>query len=73
MLAASGWTAPNVIREGRSVICFARRLGHGANPTMSTYGYVIEELEDAPRRPAEEAIRRARDELGGRCLVGYQP
>ena len=51
----------------------ARQLGHGANLTMSTYGHVIEELEDAPRLPAEEAIRRARDELRGHRAGGALP
>jgi hypothetical protein len=30
---------------------------------MRTYGHVIDELEDAPRLPAGEAIRQARDAL----------
>jgi hypothetical protein len=37
--------------------------GHGANLTMGTYGHVIEELEDRPQLPAEDAIRLARGEL----------
>jgi integrase len=49
-----------LLHEGRSVIYVARQLGHGADLTMRTYGHVIEELEDAPRLPADEAIRRAR-------------
>jgi hypothetical protein len=44
------------------VIYVARQLGHGAGLTMRTYGHVIDELEDAPSLPAEEAIRRARAE-----------
>jgi integrase len=40
-----------LLHEGRSVIYVARQLGHGANLTMSTYGHVIDELEDAqPQR-----------------------
>jgi hypothetical protein len=44
------------------VIYVARQLGHGAELTLRTYGHVIEELEDAPQLPAEEAIRAARQE-----------
>ena len=51
-----------LLHEGRSPIYVARQLGHGAELTMQSYGHVIDELEDAPRLPAEEAIRRARDE-----------
>lgn len=42
-------------------IYVARQLGHGAELTLRTYAHVIEELEDAPQLPAEEAIRLARD------------
>lgn len=52
-----------LLHEGRSVIYVARQLGHGAELTMRAYGHVIEELEDSPRLPAEEAIRVARGEL----------
>jgi integrase len=52
-----------LLHEGRSVIYVARQLGHGAEQTMRTYGHMIDELEDAPRLPAEEAIRQARDAL----------
>ena len=48
-----------LLHEGRSVIYVARQLGHGANLTMSTYGHVIEELEDQPNLSAEEAIPSA--------------
>jgi hypothetical protein len=41
----------------------ARQLGHGAELTLRTYGYVIEELEDSPQLPAEEAIRQARERI----------
>lgn len=50
-----------LLHEGRSVIYVARQLGHGADLTMRTYGHVIDELEDAPRLPAEDAIRAARE------------
>ena len=42
------------------MIYVARQLGHGAELTMRTYGHVIEELEDRPQLPAEDAIREAR-------------
>jgi integrase len=50
-----------LLHEGRDVIYVARQLGHGAELTMRTYGHVIEELEDRPQLPAEEAIREARE------------
>jgi hypothetical protein len=53
-----------LLHEGRSVIYVARQLGHGAELTMRTYGHVIDELEDAPRLPAEEAIRAVRERGG---------
>jgi integrase len=49
-----------LLHEGRSVIYVARQLGHGADLTMRTYGHVIDELEDAPRVSAEDAIAAAR-------------
>jgi len=57
-----------LLHKGRSVIYVARQLGHGAELTMRTYGHVIDELEDAPRIPAEEAIRQAREELRARGM-----
>jgi len=56
-----------LLHEGRSVIYVARQLGHDAKLTLSTYGHVIDELEDAPRVPAEEAIWAARR---GPCVSG---
>lgn len=52
-----------LLHEGRSVIYVARQLGHGAELTMRTYGHVIDELEDRPQLPAEEAIREARQRI----------
>jgi integrase len=49
-----------LLHEGRSVIYVARQLGHDARYTLSTYGHVIDELDDAPRISAEDAIRKAR-------------
>lgn len=54
-----------LLHEGRYVIYVARQLGHGAELTLRTYGHVIEELEDAPQLPAEEAIRLARETPAG--------
>ena len=51
-----------LLHEGRDVIYVARQLGHGAELTLRTYGHVIEELEDSPQLPAEESIRRARED-----------
>jgi integrase len=53
-----------LLHEGRSVIYVARQLGHGAELTMRTYGHVIEELEDSPQLPAEDAIQAARTGAG---------
>jgi len=49
-----------LLHAGRSVIYAARQLGHDAKLTSSTHGHVIDEPEDAPRVPAEEAIWAAR-------------
>jgi integrase len=46
--------------EGRTVIEVARQAGHSPTMALATYGHVIEELEDAEQRPAEEVIREAR-------------
>jgi hypothetical protein len=46
--------------EGRTVIEVARQAGHSPTMALATYGHVIEELEGADRRPAEEVIRKAR-------------
>jgi hypothetical protein len=45
----------------------ARQLGHDARLTLGTYGHVIDELDDSPQIPAEDAIRAARS---GRCVTG---
>jgi hypothetical protein len=49
------------------VIYVAREMGHDAKLTLSTYGHVIDELEDAPRVSAEDAIRAARETS---CVTG---
>lgn len=49
-----------LIHEGRSVMYVARQMGHDARLTLTTYGHVIDELDEAPNLPAEDAIRAAR-------------
>ena len=56
-----------LLHEGRSVMYVARQLGHDARLTLTTYGHVIDELDDEPRLPAEDAIRAARE---GSCSRG---
>jgi integrase len=56
-----------LLHEGRSVMYVARQLGHDARLTLTTYGHVIDELDDAPRIGAEDAIRAARH---ARCVPG---
>src|SRR5207244_6742308 len=46
--------------EGRTVIEVARQAGHSPTMALATYGHVIEELEGAERRAAEDVIRAAR-------------
>jgi integrase len=53
--AASLW-----LHEGRSVVEGARWLGHSPAMCLSTYTHVVDQLRDAPRVDAEEAIRAAR-------------
>jgi integrase len=57
-----------LLHEGRSVVYVARQLGHSTAVCLRTYGHVIEELEDAPRIPAEDAIRQAREQSDVRIL-----
>jgi hypothetical protein len=45
----------------------AHQFGHAAGLTLSTYGHVIDELDDSRRIPAEDAIRPARS---GSCVTG---
>jgi hypothetical protein len=54
-----------LLHEGRSVIEVARQLGHGGDVLLRTYGHVIEELEDRPQLPAEDAIGEAREAVFG--------
>jgi integrase len=59
-----------LLHEGRSVIYVARQLGHSAQPTMNTYGHVIDDLEEAPRVSAEDAIMAARrgEDVRSECV-----
>ena len=49
-----------LLHEGRSPIYVARQLGNSLEMVGRTYGHVIEELDDRPQLPAEDAIREAR-------------
>ena len=49
-----------LLHEGRSAVYVGKQLGHSPTLTMKTYGHVIDELEDAPRITAEDAIVDAR-------------
>jgi integrase len=49
-----------LFHEGRSVVYVARQLGHSTAVCMRTYGHVIDELDNAPRISAEDAILEAR-------------
>jgi integrase len=59
-----------LLHEGRSVIYVSRQLGHSAAVCMRTYGHVIEELDEAPRISAEDAIAAARRGDDVRRLFG---
>ena len=49
------------------MVYVACQLGHDARLTLTTYGHVIDELDDQPRVSAEVAIRKARR---GSCVPG---
>ncbi|MGH3041153.1 MAG: tyrosine-type recombinase/integrase [Gaiellaceae bacterium] len=55
--------------EGRTVIEVARQAGHSPAMALATYGHVIEELEGAERRTAEDVIREARGTSGQSVAV----
>jgi integrase len=56
-----------LLHEGRSVMYVARQMGHDPRLTLTTYGHVIDELDDAPKTATEDAIREARRT---RCVPG---
>ena len=45
------------------MIYVARQLGHDARLTLTTYGHVMDEFEDAPQLEAHTAITDARAAL----------
>jgi integrase len=50
-----------LLHEGRvSVVDLAAQLGHAPTMTLNTYGHVIAELREGPRRSAVEELERAR-------------
>jgi integrase len=53
-----------LLAEGRSVHYVARRLGHSPALTLSTYGHLFAEYENADRIDAAAEITQARDALG---------
>ncbi len=55
-----------LLHEERSVIYVARQLSHDARLTLTTYGHVMDEFEDAPGLDAVTAISAARTELAAR-------
>jgi integrase len=57
-----------LLHEGRSVIYVARQLGHDARLTLTTYGHVIDELDEQPRLSADAAIAAARTTEAGAAL-----
>jgi integrase len=48
-----------LLHEDRSAVYVVRQPGQDARPTLTTYGHVIDELDDALRVPAEDAIPAA--------------
>jgi integrase len=58
-----------LLHEGASVIKVARQLGHDARLTLSTYGHVIDELDDQPHIDAESAIAAARAQLAAPAIT----
>ena len=62
-----------LLHEGRSVMYVARQLGHDARLTLTTYGHVMDELDDEPRLAAEDAIRRDREISCARGVHSDEP
>ncbi|MCK9250055.1 MAG: hypothetical protein M0P31_13910 [Solirubrobacteraceae bacterium] len=61
-----------LLAEGRTVHYVAAQLGHDPRLTLSTYGHVIAEFEDAPRVDPDDAIREARGISGSRLVRNDQ-
>lgn len=55
--------------EGRSLMRVADQAGHSVATLAKHYAGIIEELEDQPKVPAAEAIRRARETAGGQLQL----
>jgi integrase len=55
--------------EGQSLTGVAKQAGHSVATLARHYAGVIEELEEQPRVPAAEAIRRAREEATGQLRL----
>jgi len=49
-----------LFHEGRSAVYVAKQMGNSPDLCARVYAHVIDELEDAPRLPAEDAIKAAR-------------
>ena len=60
-----------LLAEGRTVVDIATQAGHSPTMTLDTYGHVIDELDPAQRRSAEELINEAR-EAGVRILCARE-
>lgn len=56
--------------EGQSLTRVAEQAGHSVATLARHYAGVLEELEDQPRAPAAEAIRRARESASGQLQLG---
>jgi integrase len=52
-----------LIHEGATIVEVARQAGHSVQTCSRVYAHVIEEFDPTERVPADDAIRRARDEL----------
>jgi hypothetical protein len=51
-----------MLHEGRvGIVDLASQLGHSPTMTLNTYGHVIAELREAPKRSAAERINAARN------------
>jgi len=56
--------------EGQSLTRVAEQAGHSVATLARHYAGVLEELEDQPRIPATDAIRRARETASGQMRLG---
>jgi len=63
-----GSFASLLLWEGRSLTYVAEQMGHSVAVLSDHYAGVLEELEDAPRVPADQVVRQARSQAGGRTV-----